>query len=89
MTTLAATRPVVLRITDQTPRDERIRQAAQAALRDSGYRSVAELKCEVIDGMVVLSGAVTTFYMKQLAQAAVLRLELVRCVENSIKVRQP
>ncbi|MBI1899648.1 MAG: BON domain-containing protein [Planctomycetia bacterium] len=89
MLTQISHRPPASAVEQTCLRDERIRQAATAALRMTGYRSVAELECEVVDGMVVLSGVVTTFYMKQLAQAAVLRLDLVRCVEISIEVRQP
>jgi osmotically-inducible protein OsmY len=50
---------------------------------------VAELDCEVVDGTVILSGVVASFYMKQVALAAVLHLDAVRCVGNSIQVQEP
>jgi osmotically-inducible protein OsmY len=47
---------------------------------------VTRYKCEVQNGVVELSGSVPSFYVKQLAQAAVLRLEQIRGIENRLRV---
>jgi hypothetical protein len=80
--------------TEKSPKDQedspqrQIQEAAQAALRSSGYRAVARLKCDVLEGTIVLSGTVSSYYYKQIAQAVVLRLASVDRVENLIVVRR-
>jgi len=48
-----------------------------------------ELRCQVDGGTVVLSGAVSSFFLKQMAQAVILRLEQVERVRNLIEVCGP
>lgn len=67
--------------------DDRLRAAALALLRCSGYRPLARLNCEVRDGRAVLTGVVPSFYLKQLAQELLLRLEELRGVLNLLEVR--
>ncbi len=67
--------------------DQRILAAAQAALAACGYRAVAALKCQVTAGEVRLVGTVTSYYLKQLAQQAVLQIPLVQRVDNRIQVQ--
>jgi hypothetical protein len=45
------------------------------------------LNCEVRDGRAVLSGVVPSFYLKQLAQALLLRLGELQGVSNLLEVR--
>jgi hypothetical protein len=66
----------------------RIRDAARKALQASGYRAVAQLGCDVRDGVVVLSGYVSSYYLKQVAQESVLRLKLDCGLENGIVVQR-
>lgn len=66
----------------------RHRDACQAALVNSGYRALARLECDLVEGAVVLSGVVSTYYLKQLAQELVLRLKVVDRVHNSIQVER-
>jgi hypothetical protein len=68
-------------------RDDRLCAAALGLLRSSGYRPLLRLDCEVRDGQAVLSGAVPTFYLKQLAQALLLRLPDLQGVRNLVEVR--
>jgi hypothetical protein len=71
-------------------RDERIRAAAIKMLQACGYRVLWDLRCEVHAGVVCIGGVVPTFYLKQVAQATILRmarLERVRGVENLVEVR--
>jgi osmotically-inducible protein OsmY len=66
--------------------DERLRENALSFLKSSGYRSLWELQCEVLDGIVTLSGMVSSFYLKQVAQALVLRMDAVKGIQNRIWV---
>jgi osmotically-inducible protein OsmY len=45
------------------------------------------LNCSVLDGHVEISGTVPSFYMKQMAQVAVMQLEGADGVQNLIEVR--
>lgn len=75
----------------QTPpseigRDERIRAAVSVALKGSGYRPIAQLEIDVCDGTVMLAGVLPSFYMKQVAQEVVLKLDVASRIENSVRV---
>lgn len=66
--------------------DQCLCELARAALRSSGYRLLDELDCAVSNGGITLSGSVPSFYLKQVAQAAILRLHCVKQVDNFLKV---
>jgi osmotically-inducible protein OsmY len=68
-------------------RDRRI-AAVQAALLASGHRAVARLECELVDGSIKLGGIVSSYYLKQVAQEAVMRLKIVSHVHNAIQVQR-
>jgi osmotically-inducible protein OsmY len=57
-----------------------VQPRAQMALANSPVYELRDLRVEQRDGMLVISGAVSSFYHKQLAQ------EVVRSVCGSIKV---
>jgi hypothetical protein len=67
--------------------DDRLSAEAIALLRASGHRPLWSLSCDVRGDMVVLSGVLPTFYLKQVAQALLLRLESVQGVQNRVEVR--
>ncbi len=60
--------------------------AAADLLRQSPYRAVRGVSCEVRHGALVLRGHLPTFHQKQLAQEAVARVPGVSCVLNEIEV---
>lgn len=62
-------------------------ERAKAVLRSSGYFALARVQCEIFNGVVVLSGEVPSFYLKQLAQALVSTLSLHREVRNQVLVK--
>jgi osmotically-inducible protein OsmY len=66
--------------------DREIRQAAATALAASKYLPLRRLSCTVSGGIVEISGTVSSFYLKQLAQAAVLHLHKVENVRNLVQV---
>jgi hypothetical protein len=64
-----------------------VQTAARAALRGAGYRALAELECHVENGSLVLSGTVSSYYLKQVAQSVVLRLARDWRLNNCVNVR--
>jgi len=65
----------------------RISLAAKERLRQSLYSGLRSISCECDGaGVLVLRGQVPTFYQKQLAQEAVLRVEGVAQVVNQVDV---
>jgi hypothetical protein len=69
-----------------THRDQQIFAAATEALASSKYLPLHKLHCRVFDGVVEISGTVGSFYLKQLAQAAVLQLNGASVVRNLVEV---
>jgi len=68
--------------------DDLLLLAATCVLRSSSYGRVRTLRCEVAAGVVTLSGAVPCYFLKQVAQEVVLRLDHVREVKNLVEVRR-
>ena len=66
--------------------DISLRQLAVSSLETSGYVPLGRLGCRVQNGIVELSGVVPSYFMKQMAQAVVLRLEPVKGVRNLVQV---
>jgi len=75
-------------VNEESDLEDRLYRAAITALRSSGYRRLTKLQCEISAGVVTLSGAVPSFFLKQLAQEVVLRLAHVREVRNRVQVRK-
>jgi osmotically-inducible protein OsmY len=59
---------------------------AERALRNSPYLALRNIACEHHDGVLTLRGCLPTYYLKQVAQAVVARLDGVRQVNNDIEV---
>ncbi len=72
----------------EATRDDELCCAARALLRSSPDGPVRDLGCEARDGMVTLSGAVPSFYLKRVAQVLLFRLHGLRGVRNEIEVRE-
>jgi hypothetical protein len=68
------------------PPDRSIREIVNKVLFDTGYAPLRRIRCDVSDGVVELTGNVPSFYVNQLAQTAVLRLEQIRGVKNLLRV---
>lgn len=66
--------------------DRQIYNAAVATLAGSKYTPLRRLNCSVSEGVVEISGTVSSFYLKQLAQAAVMQLDQVGSVRNLVEV---
>jgi osmotically-inducible protein OsmY len=57
-----------------------------ARLRRSGHPYLYGVKCQALDGAMVLSGTVPTFHLKQVAHALALHTPGVHRVENRLEV---
>lgn len=73
--------------------DACLRTVVHSALKSTGYRVLSLLVCEVTGDTIVLSGVVTSFYLKQVAQSAALRAVRQSAsparLENRIDVQDP
>lgn len=82
---IVVARQPALRITP--PRyDRQLREAALAAISNSKYAALRQLSCTVAEGVVEITGTVPSFYLKQLAQAAIMQLDGVGTVRNLVSV---
>lgn len=61
---------------------------AQESLRASGYTCLNRIECQFDDGTLILSGMVASYYQKQVAQSAVMKVDGVERLVNQIEVRK-
>jgi hypothetical protein len=61
-------------------------RTAETLLWQSGYLALRGVTCEVDDGELCLRGSLPTYYLKQMAQELVSKVEGVRRVINQIEV---
>ena len=59
---------------------------AEGRLRRNPYLALRNVSCDCRGGVLVLRGRLPSYYLKQVAQEAVVRLEGVQGVENQIEV---
>ena len=62
---------------------------AECQLRRSRYPSLCSVSCQYHQGVLILTGHLTTYYLKQMAQTAVAGLEEVEEIINRIEVLGP
>ncbi len=63
-----------------------IEAEAQSRLQTSGHPQLRKVSCEFHEGVLILRGQVPTFYLKQVAQTLVRRLEGVGEINNRLEV---
>jgi osmotically-inducible protein OsmY len=66
--------------------DRRVALLAERQLRDTTYQPLTRISCDFHDGVAVLRGTVPTFYLKQVAQSVVGKLDAVKQIDNRIEV---
>jgi osmotically-inducible protein OsmY len=54
----------------------------------SGYAALAFVSCDINQNLVILSGSVPSYHLKQLAQVFAQRVEGVGRVDNRLEVRR-
>lgn len=73
--------------TDELPSDPAAARAWQR-LSQSPYRELKGISCGIKNGVLVLRGQVSSFYLKQLAQEIVRRADGVQAIANQLEVRR-
>jgi osmotically-inducible protein OsmY len=66
--------------------DDRMRLQVERELRRTGYRELLRVNVEACQGRITLSGRVSTYYLKQVAQCAAKSVFEVGEVVNDIEV---
>ncbi len=74
-------------VTDHRP--SMILDLVDALLQERLSGNVKRVSCEYANGLLVLRGALSSYYQKQLAQEAVRHVEGVRQIRNEIQVLPP
>ncbi len=59
---------------------------AERILAASPYPAIRRLKCSFCDGEIVIAGSVTSFYLKQVAQITLQKLDGVVRISNIVEV---
>ena len=72
----------------QTPQPGLL-ELAEGCLRRNPYRTLKNVACDCRDGVLVLRGCLPSYYLKQVAQEVVARLEGVQAIDNQIQVVPP
>jgi osmotically-inducible protein OsmY len=67
-------------------REDVVAWAAEARLRQSPYAELRRVRCRFREGVLVLHGRVSCYYLKQVAQHLVRRLTGVVEIENRLDV---
>jgi hypothetical protein len=62
---------------------------AEGCLRRKPYLALRNVSCDCRGGVLVLRGRLPSYYLKQVAQEAVVRLEGVERIDNQIQVVTP
>jgi osmotically-inducible protein OsmY len=64
-------------------------ERVEGAIVANPYFSGRRLRFEAEEGRVVLSGSVSTYFQKQMAQEIIRRIEGVREIDNCLEVNWP
>ncbi len=62
---------------------------AQRQLRESAYYSIRSVRCDFHEGVLTLRGCLATYYLKQVAQTLVAKVEGVQLINNRVEVPEP
>ena len=63
-----------------------LKESAVGCLRRSPYSALQHVSCDCREGVLVLRGRLPSYYLKQVAQESVARLEGVARIDNQIQV---
>ena len=71
---------------DASPRPA-VTRRGETVLRSSSYLAVRHLSCDYHEGVLTIRGRVPTYYLKQVAQSLLGKLEGVEVINNLVEVR--
>ena len=63
-----------------------VERLVEGALGQTGYHTLRSVACEFDCGTLVLRGRVSSYYMKQVATAAVSKVEGIVVIDNQLVV---
>ena len=63
-----------------------ISELARQKLRQHPNRALKKISCEFKDGVLILRGRLPSFYLKQVTQEIVVRLDGIERIDNQIEV---
>ena len=66
-----------------------VQAEAQSQLRKSGYHELHLVSCDFHEGVLTLRGRVSSFYLKQVAQELIRRLDGAEEINNRVEVARP
>jgi len=66
-----------------------VEELAERRLRSDSHQDIKKISCRCSNGVLVLQGRVPTYYLKQVAQETVSRLNRAERIENQIEVIAP
>lgn len=66
--------------------NQHIAELAEERLRNARFAELRHVSCLFADGVLTLRGVVTSYYLKQIAQASVRNIDDVSRVQNLIRV---
>ena len=70
-------------------RGSSLRDRARTHLRQSPYHAVRRVNVDERQGVLTLSGLLPNFFLKQMAQTAVAKIDGVKSIVNRIDVMDP
>ena len=79
-------RPTVLDSDFKQSQQQELEQNLLRKLGESGHSQLSNVACGCCDGRIVLTGRVTSYYLKQLAQEMVRKVDATARVENRLRV---
>lgn len=68
---------------------EMVRLEAERLLRRQPYLALRHVVCDLRDGVLILSGRVPSYHLKQIAQTVVTQVEGMLPISNQIEVVRP
>jgi len=70
------------------PQEHR-RAKVATKLAATGYAALRNIRCEARDDVLILSGVVPSYYMKQVAQTVSGKVDGINQIDNRLEVRSP
>src|SRR5262245_33857810 len=70
-------------------RERVVAEGAEHRLRSNSYLALKNVSCAFREGVLTLRGCLPSYFLKQMAQTAVNRLEGVQRIVNEIQVVAP
>ena len=77
---------MMMTITDDGSQNERLQHVVTQLLDETGHHELRQIRVDVEDRRVVLSGSVPTYYLKQIAQETARQACPDRKVDNDLQV---